>query len=209
VVDLKNNRITRPKFPKELRFAILNEIVKHPEISSTQIMMNLIGKDHRNAIFFYRKPLGDSFSLDDLYTIFKAGNKKEAKELYHKLIKNNTGNYELNPGVITYTKTWLNKNNAPKNPGTAIYGATGLGYVIEKDLNPNRAARWLYPRFRQQQHECMHTLNAIKVINRGADSPERKKVATLLLTHGARAVVYKRIKACGDGLRDEFFHKRS
>lgn len=206
---MADRQIVRPKITNELRYAVLKIIKKFPEISSVGIIMMLIGQNYRNAIFFYTKPIGNTFILDDLYKIYTAKTDSEAKRLYLKLIKNRGGELSLNPGVINRIKTWLNRNHAPEHPEDAIYGASQLGYVVESALTPNLAAKWLRPRLSQQQHECMHTRKAIEVISEGADSPERRKVADLLKIHSIKAVVYNRIKACNDGLKYQYLYKRN
>ena len=125
------------------------------------------------------------------------------------LVKNQFIDWRASIGNLNHMKTWLNKNYAPDHPGSAIYGASGLGYVLERDLNANRASRFMFPRFKQQQHECMHMQHAIKVVQSGANTPERRKVAQILGVHANQAVNYPRLKNCADGLRREFIHKRS
>ena len=188
------------RMPQALRMEILSEVDRNPRISSKEIAMNIIGRNHKMAIFFFRKRVGDTFSPQELYEIYTSDNEKEAKRLYNKYIQG-PGRLEFDPGVINRVKSSLNRTHAPDNPGTAIYGAAGLGYILERDLTPQSAAQYLYPRFKQQQHEAMHTKHAINIIIDRADTPERRKVADMLRIHANRAVIYNRLKGCADGLR--------
>jgi len=201
----------RPKFPKELRFEIHRRIEANPEISSRLLHDGIVRKDARNIIFLWKKPVRLTMTLDDMLTVYMAPNAKEADRLLKKLIRDRSGEYEFSPSVITNTKTWLNKNFASKEgkPGEAVYGASGLGYVLEKHMTPNRAVRWLYPRIAQQRHENIAANTCVNIIEQHADSPERRNVAKYLRAQASGGMQYKRLKVIHDGLKHHYLHKRT
>jgi len=197
--------IIRPKITKELRLRIYKEIIDFPEIGGTEIMDNLIQEDPRNAAFFFSSKVDKTFTLEELMMIYRCKTIAEAKKMYRKLGRNRSDEFSMNNAVITRAKTWLNKNHAPKTPNGAVYGASGLGYVTENALNMNRAARWMYPRLRQMQHECMAWNKTAERLDR-SDSPERKKVSEAVRKWVSKAMVYREIKDNTDGIRDQFLH---
>lgn len=195
--------VVRPKMPQELRLKIFQEIINHPEIGSREIIQNLLKEDPGNVVFFYSAPVSETFTLDELVTIWNGNTVTRRKTLFKDLKRDRTGEYAINPGVITRAKNSLNKGVAPSSKHGAIYGASNLGYVVEKAMNANRAARWLYPRIAQIQHECM-AWNKCGQLLSNSGSPERKKAADDVHRYIRKAMVYRDVKRVADGIRDRF-----
>jgi len=196
----------RPKITKELRLRVYQEIINHPEIGAREIIENLIQEDPGRVVFFFSNKVGKTLTLEEQMVIYRCRTFSEKRKLYKKLIRNRLDEFSMNLAVISRIKTWLNKNHAPETIHGAVYGATGLGYVVERALTMNRAARWMYPRLRQMQHECLAWNTAAARLDR-SDSPERKRVSEAVRAWVVRSMVYREIKDNTDGIRDQFLHR--
>jgi len=150
-------------------------------------------------------------TLEDQVKVYQAKTPEEADRLFKKYVRDRSGEYKFNPSVFTRTKNWLNKNYAAKSGKSdeAVYGASGLGYVLKKHLTVNRAVRWIYPRLKQQQHECMAANICVAIIEQGADSPERRNIARFLRAQAKGGMRYKRLKTINDGLNLRFLQQRA
>lgn len=202
--------LARPKTPKAMRFNILKRIGRRPEISSSKLIDDIIRKDARDVVFFWSSPVYLTMTLEDQMRVYQAKSPAEADRIFKKCVRDRSGEYAVNPAIITRTKTWLNKNHAAKgNPDDAVYGASGLGYVLQMHMNANRSARWLYPRLKQQQHEMIAANHCVDIIEQQADSHERTVVATLLRTHANMSFQHKRLKNINKGLKAHYLQNRS
>lgn len=197
--------VVRPKITQELRLRIYQLIVDNPEIGSREIIQTLIKEDAGNVVHFFSAPVNETLTLERQVEIYKGKTKAERSNRLKKLIRDRKGEFAINLGVITRIKNSLNKGHAKTAPEGAIYGASNLGYVVEMAMDANRAARWLYPRVAQIQHECL-AWNKCGQFLGTSDSPERKRAADNARRWINKAMVYREVKNVADGIRDRFLH---
>jgi len=195
--------VIRPKITQELRERVYQEIINNPEISSREIINNLIEEDPGNVVYFFSTPINESLTLEEQIEIHQCKTKAEKKKMMNKLMRNRKGEFTVNFSVITRIKNSLNKSYAPSTKHGAIYGASNLGYVVEKAMDADRAARWLYPRLSQIQHECLAWNKTAQLLGHSG-SPERKDAADAVRKYVNKAMYYKEVKRVTDGVRDHY-----
>ena len=192
----------RPRITKRLRLEITKDICENPGMSAREIIERAIKRNIRDVIYFYSKKVVGTLTFAQQLEITNASTKKEAKQLYDLYLIGTPDTYELNLAVVNRVKKWHNqiyiKNNDSAMP---IYGAVGMGYVSEDKMDEKTAARWLYPRLKQTQHESLHTATCTRIIEQGAKTKLKKDVAKKLREWVNKATDYNELKLITSGLK--------
>jgi hypothetical protein len=201
---MSDYEIIRPKTTERLKIEVCRDICQNPGMSSRQIIKRAIERNPRDAIYFYSKKCKGTLTLKEQQLINDAPKKREAKKLYEELM-NNGETYELNTSVVNRIKSWWNKKYiSTDDSAMPIYGAVGMGYISEDKLTSETAARWLYPRIKQIQHEGLHWSECARIIEESADSTSKEKVADNLRKWKNKVVHYNTLKGITSELHKEY-----
>lgn len=196
--------LTRPLMTNRLRLEVCYDICENPGMSSREIIDRAIERNPRDVIYFGSKKVKDTLTLAQQHEILNAKSKAAARKLYDQYLDRSV-RFEINTSVVNRMKTWWNKSYIKTDDSAMpIYGAVGMGYISEDKLTPKTAAKWMYPRLKQLQHEGFHWDKCVRLVEDGSDTTTKEDVSKKLRKWMNKAVSYNTLKGISSGIKKEF-----
>lgn len=191
----------RTKMPDELLNTALDIYIQNPGIGMEGILRALLKIDKRWAIYLYKHHVNDALTYPEQVRIAKCGTKKEAEELYNKLLRDRSTEYSLDYKMATQIKNLLRRR------GHKIYGGLRLGYVHEDSLTSQTAAMWLHQRIRKLEKESDLWRGASKKLSDEAKTTAQKTAAKHVSQFVAESIDGPFLKGVADELELHFIRE--
>jgi len=173
---------------------LFNECVsEHPGRNVQILAPRMCHIKPETVVYVYRRKQSLSLSPKERLRFLTVKDVAQARNDLERFLRP-SDRFEIDTTAFTRMKNRLNKR------GIVIFGASTIGYVALKDMNFDRAARWAYPRLKQQQHESMHWEAAVNIMCKTATNEHDRHLTTCMMDYVKYAADYENLKTMTEAI---------